>query len=362
MINQDHYSRASKKELLKRLAMEDDTAALSGESTPEISVPEPQQEEKKKFNFVLFLKYVLSLAFIGAIGFSIYYFRSQILAFFRPKPTYIGAIASSTYTFDTQDVPSLENRCVKNDGVVDPEIAAQSYYVIFADSFQQAAAKSQNSRVSFASITKLLGMLVSLEHYDLEDEFVLLQAVDTQANGLELEVGEGVKVRDLIAASVIGSKNDAMFTLAQNFPGGELAFVDAMNEKADELGLKNTHVVNPVGYDDDGQYSTPHDIAILSVAAMRNPVIRGFAAESSYTLVTSTGRSIEFSTTNGLIGQVDGVIGLKTGYTEAAGMCLVSYVDDAQDFVAVVMNAEDRVEESRKLIEWVRSSYICTAE
>jgi D-alanyl-D-alanine carboxypeptidase (penicillin-binding protein 5/6) len=132
-----------------------------------------------------------------------------------------------------------------------------------------------------------------------------------------------------------------------------------MNEKAAVLGMENTHVANPIGLDDPDQYSTPRDIAVLAIAAMKKDPIRDLVSRKNYMVETVSGRNISVENTNPLVGELSGVIGLKTGYTGQAGLCLVTYVDDNPDLIVIVLNAEDRGEASKNLINWVRDNYTC---
>jgi D-alanyl-D-alanine carboxypeptidase (penicillin-binding protein 5/6) len=201
--------------------------------------------------------------------------------------------------------------------------------------------------------------MVVVDAYDLETEIALKEEVDAEGNGIDLEVGEKVKVKDLLGAALVGSKNDAMYALAQNYPGGVQAFVESMDEKRADFGMNDTSVVNPIGLDDPEQYSTPRDIALLMIVAMREPVISDIVALPSYTVETAAGRQEIVYATNTLLTEVPGVVGGKTGYTAEAGLSLVTFIDDDPDFVTVVFNAEDRYEASKRLIEAVRLGYAC---
>jgi D-alanyl-D-alanine carboxypeptidase (penicillin-binding protein 5/6) len=238
-----------------------------------------------------------------------------------------------------------------------PDIHAESYIAVFAEGFQVVVEDNTDEHLPFASIVKLLGVLVSLDYYDMDDELALLEPVDDLGNGLDLEVGETLSFREILGAVIVGSKNDAMYILYQNYPGNGEKFIAEMNDLADQLGMNDTNVVNPVGLDSAGQVSTPRDLAILGIVAMKNDVISDYAGRTYYDVTTSIGREERVWATNYLVGRLEGVIGLKTGYTEGAGSCLISYVDDNYDFVTVVLNAEDRFEETEKLVNWVRENY-----
>ncbi|MBN2100794.1 D-alanyl-D-alanine carboxypeptidase [Candidatus Dojkabacteria bacterium] len=360
MINRDRYNKDNKKKLIERLNEEgdnvdgtDDAGEISLGSTVE---DQNEESETKKVSGRRYLIWLIPVLLVALTTTAFFLLRT------RPeRQEYIIPRFSDSSSADVaQDVPVADpvSRC-RRSNAEKPEINAKSYVVVYSDDFQVALQKDSGTSAPFASIVKILGSLVALDYYDLDQQLALKESVDAQGNGLDLGVGETLSVEDLMGAALIGSKNDAMYVLAQNYPGGQHGFLTAMQEKSRVIGLSDTSVVNVIGLDSSDQYSTPMDIAVLSIVAMRNPVIAGFAGRSSYSVTTSTGRTESFASTNPLLGNVDGVIGLKTGYTLNAGLCLVTYVDDKRDFVVVVLNAEDRGEESRKIIEWVRSNYEC---
>ncbi|MBN1618025.1 D-alanyl-D-alanine carboxypeptidase [Candidatus Dojkabacteria bacterium] len=298
---------------------------------------------------------LLFIIFLGLAILSYLYFENI------PSREYIGPLTPPVEPLlvDEGILPDFHPRC-ENVGTDTPEVNAQSYFVFYADNFDVIASKNENEKVSFASIVKLLSSLVALEYYhDMDQELALLEPVDAQGSGLDIEIGETLSVRELLSAALVGSRNDAMYVLAQNYPGGVNSFVEAMNKKARDLGMKDTLIENPIGFDNDKQYSSLRDIAVLSVTAMKNSFISETVSKASVIVTTSYGREEVVDSTNYLLWEVDGVIGLKSGYTENAGLCLVTYVDDNPDFITIVLNSEDRYEESKTLINWVRENYRC---
>ncbi len=300
---------------------------------------------------------------LGILIIVIMAFLAFVWYFSPPEANYVGPLRNfSRSTYEFRPISSSYDelsRCRKVGDGAAPDINAGSYFAFYPENFHVVAEKNPEDKVAFASITKLLGALVVLDNYDLSEEIALLEEVDTAGNGLDLEVGEKIEVGELLSAALVGSRNDAMYALAQNYPEGQEAFIEAMNAKAHILGMKNTVVLDVVGLDAEGQHSTPRDIGVLAVAAMNREEIKDIVSQQSITVKTLQGREIVVESTNPLIGEVEGVIGLKTGYTGKAGLCLVTYVDDEVDFVVVVLNAQDRAIASAKLVEWVRSNYSC---
>jgi D-alanyl-D-alanine carboxypeptidase len=396
VVNSAKYERNSKKELIGRLSQEisedgipetadtgrrdegvkEETPILptsnpnkASPSLPEVKngvriVPEAlSSRDGKKENespsvnvrrIAAVLLIILALIGAGLI------YRSYVQT--RPEDdslNYLGPLpATNSDILSLPEVPAPAAVCVRSSDIM-TEIGAESYYAVFADSFSVAYAQLPNQKAPFASIVKLLGGIIVAEEYDLDAAIALKEEVDAEGNGIDLEIGEKVITKDLLGAALVGSKNDAMYALAQNYSGGTEGFVSRLKEKAAEIGMADTSVVNPIGLDDPEQYSTPRDIALLMIVAMRNPTIAELTGNSSYTVVTEDGRQEIVWATNTLLNDVPGVIGGKTGFTAEAGFSLVTYVHDSPDFVTVVFDAEDRYEASRQLIEAVRGGYTC---
>ena len=150
--------------------------------------------------------------------------------------------------------------------------------------------------------------------------------------------GEELTARDLLAAMVIRSANDACRALADHVGKTTRGFVALMNQRAAALGMSNTRFVEPCGHDREGQYSTAADLARLAERVMRHDeYMRLAVVESMRIQAVDGGRTFALRNTNALIGRYPGAIGLKTGYTERAGSCLVAVAERAGVRVLVVM-------------------------
>ena len=200
-------------------------------------------------------------------------------------------------------------------------------------------------RLPPASLAKMMTALIALERGDLERVVVVSRAA-AQATGtrLALHAGEKLKAHDLLAATIIRSANDACRALAEHLGKTAAGFVVTMNERAAALGLADTHFVDPCGHDRDGQFSTAADLARLAEAVVQHPEYLRLARTPKLSISTvDAGRSFTFNNTNALIGRYDGTIGLKTGYTERAGNCLVALVEkDGARVLLVMLNAPNR--------------------
>jgi D-alanyl-D-alanine carboxypeptidase (penicillin-binding protein 5/6) len=197
-----------------------------------------------------------------------------------------------------------------------PEVGGRAYYVQNASSGEVLLARNADDRLPIASITKLMTVLVALEHARL-DEVVTVTgyAAATGESTIGLEPGERIRARDLVEAALIQSANDAAVALADHVGGSVPRFVALMNRKARELGLDGTHFANPDGLDAPGHYSTARDVTRLAQIAMHDPTIRDVVRRTD--AVIAGGR--ELHTWNDLLSTFPRLIGVKTGHTNAAG-------------------------------------------
>jgi D-alanyl-D-alanine carboxypeptidase (penicillin-binding protein 5/6) len=203
-----------------------------------------------------------------------------------------------------------------------PTVDARAYEVVNAATGEVISARNAGARMPMASITKLMTVIVALEHAKLDDVVTVDQgAVGVSGSGVRLRDGERLTVRELIEAALIQSANDAAVGLAAHVGhGDEDRFVAMMNSKARQLGLRATHFERADGLDVAGHVSSAHDLNRLAQLAMREPVIRNVVGVRNTTI--AGGRSLH--TWNDLLGSFPGVIGVKTGHTSNAGWCQVA--------------------------------------
>jgi D-alanyl-D-alanine carboxypeptidase (penicillin-binding protein 5/6) len=197
-----------------------------------------------------------------------------------------------------------------------PQVNGRAYLVQNGVSGEVLARSHDREHLPIASITKLMTVLVALEHARLAEMVtVSVRAAQVGESSIYLQKGERITVRDLVEAALIQSANDAAVALAEYVGGSQSAFVEMMNAEAQELRLRDTHFVNPDGLDAPGHYSSAHDVTRLARIAMKNPVIREVVGRSTATI--SGGRVL--SSWNDLLGRFPGLFGVKTGHTTAAG-------------------------------------------
>ena len=243
----------------------------------------------------------------------------------------------------------------------DPEqLSAASALLMDADTGAILFARHPMERRSPASTTKIMTALLILEEGRLDDKVVITErAVAVTGTGLGLRRGQRVTLRDLLWAILLKSANDAALAAAEHVGGSEERFVVWMNAKAASLGMEGTHFANPHGLDDPDHYSTAYDLAILTRQALRNPTFARMVQTREARLAILTGRNGSvvkqkvIRTHNQLLGQFVGADGVKTGYTERAGRCLVaSATRGDHQLIAVLLNDSHRWAEAAALLEY----------
>lgn len=238
------------------------------------------------------------------------------------------------------------------------EISAVGAVVQDLDSGVYLFRRNEDYPFSPASTTKIMTALVALDNYSLDDVVTVKKPV-TEGQTINLVPGERITVENLLYGALIASGNDAAWALADNFPGGEQKFVEAMNQKAKAIHLTSTNFTNPVGFDDSNHKTTPKDLATLARVALENKIITKMVAIPQITISDVTHTYYHpLSNVNQLLGKIPGVAGIKTGWTEEAGENLVTLVErNGHRVIIVVLKSQDRFADTIKLIDWVFTNY-----
>ena len=212
------------------------------------------------------------------------------------------------------------------------QLSAAAAILMDADSGEILFEKDAGRCMRIASTTKIMTALVALERAKLTDTITVTASHMVEGSSMYLKPGETVTVEELLYGLMLCSGNDAALALA-DCCGGLDAFVQAMNEKAAALGMKDTSFANPNGLDDENHYSTARDMAVLAAYAAEDPTFRRSCSTKTATV---GGRSM--TNHNKLLRQIEGCIGMKTGYTKAAGRTLVSCAErQGRRLVAVTL-------------------------
>ena len=208
-----------------------------------------------------------------------------------------------------------------------------------------------------ASTTKIMTAILAIEHCNLNEtatasEFAI-NSVPSGYSTANIQIGETLSVKDLLYALMLQSANESAVILAEHVSGSQEAFANLMNEKAKELGCKNTHFINPNGIHNENHYTTAYDLALITQYAMKNQTFRDIVKTTSFTLPATTSYPSEsrtYANTNNLIiydarNRPDNyyykyATGVKTGYTSAAKNCLVASAEkNGIEYISVVLGA-----------------------
>lgn len=221
--------------------------------------------------------------------------------------------------------------------------------------------KNEKQKRKMASTTKIMTATVIIENFNLNDTIeVSKKAAGTGGSRLGLKFGDKITINDLLYGLMLRSGNDAAVALAEYAGGSIEGFAKLMNKKASELGLTNTHFETPHGLDSDDHYTTAYELAILSNYALNNPTFAQIVGTKNYT-ITINGYPKQLNNTNELLGNLNGVYGVKTGFTNGANRCLVTACKrNDMDIICVVLGADTkkfRTLDSIKLINYVFDNF-----
>lgn len=242
----------------------------------------------------------------------------------------------------------------------EPSTGAVSACLIDADDNGVLYGKDEDKIMHPASTTKIMTAILALESGKLDEPLVITpEAVNTEPSSLGLRLGDKITLREALTGMMIVSGNDAAVAVAQTVAGSVPAFAKMMNDKARELGALNTHFVNPHGLTAQGHYSTAHDMAIIASYAMKKPEFREIVSKKAYDMKYMDGHTEYVTTTNRFLKSgFKGANGIKTGFTNAAGDCLVASATRGQKtLITVFYNDDYRWEDAPAWLEFGFSFY-----
>lgn len=250
---------------------------------------------------------------------------------------------------------------ISNNIVEVPKTNCRKFAVYDRNSKTVLFGKNEDVKSAMASTTKIMTATLVLENANLNEEVtVSRKAGGTGGSRLGLKNGDKTTVNDLLYGLMLRSGNDAAVALAEHVGGSVPEFANMMNKKAEELGLTNTHFVTPHGLDNSEHYTTAEELAKLTDYALQNKKFAEIVGTKATTIYINNGPR-QIANTNELLGVLNGVVGVKTGFTNNAGRCLVTETKrETLDIIVIVLGADTkkyRTKDSIELIEYTCSNY-----
>lgn len=282
------------------------------------------------------------------------------LLFFILFPIFVLADDEEEEEYNQNEVQDLIVESASS-SVEEPKINARAAIIYDRTTKQIIWGKNENEKRAMASTTKIMTALVVLENSNLSDVVTISKkAAGTGGSRLKISTGDKITINDLLYGLMLRSGNDAAVALAEYVGGSIEGFADLMNKKAKELGLNNTNFVTPHGLDNEEHYTTAYELAVITDYALNNETFAKIVNTKS-TAISINGNSRNIYNTNELLGYMSGVDGVKTGFTNGAGRCLItSCTRDNNQIITVVLGCDtkkQRTSDSSKLIEYAFKNY-----
>lgn len=246
-----------------------------------------------------------------------------------------------SFDMPASNLETLKASASHEGGIREPEITARSAVLLDTSTGEVLFEKNPDLELPMASTTKIMTAIITLENASLEEKAVISErASSTGESSAWLEKGEILTVDQLLHALMVQSANDSAVALAEHVAGSVEAFVDMMNRKAASLGANHTHFANPHGLDEEDHYTTARDLAVIAAYAMRNPVFREIVVSDRYEIPWPGHPYPRVMVNhNKFLKLYPYATGIKTGYTERAGKCLVASASkDGRELISVILN------------------------
>lgn len=236
----------------------------------------------------------------------------------------------------------------------EPEISAEAAIVMDLATGEVIYEKAAFEQRPPASLTKVMTAYLALKLGDLQEiADVSPYAAATGESTLNLKAGEKITLENLLYGALLRSANDTCVAIAELIAGEEEYFVEMMNLQGKLLGCQNTQFCNTNGLPDAEHYSSAYDLALITRAALQEPVFRQIVAEKEKVIVWEGKRQQKVKNTNRLLNEYPGAIGVKTGTTNAAGQCLIAAAtSEAREVVVVVLKSKNRFADGKILLDY----------
>ena len=299
---------------------------------------------KKKKIFFLYFFLFFSLSFVVT---------TSVFDIFLRKYIYEKRLNEFPIDFSLDLYPVLKSKVGEN-------LTAKAAVVMDSESKVVLFSKNPNLLFSMASTTKIMTAIIALEYYKMDD-ILTIQRENVEGVNVGFKKGQKLFFQDVLYAMLLPSGNDAALALAENYKGGEREFIGRMNEKARELHLDNTNFADAIGLQDSQDYTTPLDLAKLSSFALKNETFAKIVSTKTKEISDREGNKYLLNNLNKLLG-INGVNGIKTGYTNEAGQVLVTSKvemdsnDKEHTIIIVIMGSLDRFSDTEKLLYLVSNN------
>lgn len=269
------------------------------------------------------------------------------------------ALADDNLEFEALETNSYFE--VSSNSTKEPVINSKNIIVLDRKTLTPLYEKNSYKQVAMASTTKILTCIIALEHCSKSDIVtVSKKAASVSGSTLGLKTNMKISINDLLYGLMLRSGNDCAIAIAEHISGSIEEFSELMNSKAFELGLFDSNFVTPHGLDNENHFTTAYDLALLTNYALKNSDFKKIVSTKNQ-IISFNGSPREISNTNELLGNLDGVYGVKTGFTFEAGRCLVSACSrNGLDIIVVVLGADTksiRTKDSKTLINYIFDNY-----
>lgn len=231
-------------------------------------------------------------------------------------------------------------------------VSARSAVLYVPESGEALFTKNADARMPMASTTKIMTALVAIENSELSERVEIDgRAVGTEGSSAYLRDGDVLTMEELLYALMLQSANDAAVAIACHVAGGIEEFAGIMNERAEKIGLTDTHFTNPHGLDDEEHYTTARELARIAAVAMESPIFRKICATYKKTFKTEE-RERTYVNHNKLLTRYDDAVGIKTGFTKKSGRCLVAAAErDGLTLISVTLDAPSDWSDHERMLE-----------
>lgn len=236
-----------------------------------------------------------------------------------------------------------------------PEVSAEGIYVVDLPSFTPILKRNEHARFLPASTIKIITALVALDIYKPED-VITVKRVITEGQVMGLVINEKITLENLLYGILVHSGNDAAYAVADYYSFDN--FIIKMNQKAKELKMNDSYFTNPAGLDENTQMTTPFELALAGRELLKKNELSKIVATKEITISDIDFKYFhKLSNVNTLLGEIQGLGGLKTGHTEAAGENLISfYKHNNHQYIIVIMKSKDRFADTKNVVSWINEN------